>query len=314
VSDLHEITLGSKILQIFMGPVAVGEANTSRVIGTVLLIEDTTEATIQARSKDEFFSIASHELRTPLTAIRGNASMIQTMYSALMMDTDLAQMIGDIKQSSARLIEIVNDFLDVSSIEQGKISYALGEVRPGTVIQKVADAMKPALQAKTLRLDIEPKAPGDLPSVIADAGKVEQVMYNLITNAVKFTEKGGIIVTTTKQDTMLKISVTDTGQGIPVANQPLLFRKFQQAGDSLLTRGTAKGTGLGLYISRLLVEGMGGQMLLERSDVGKGSTFSFTLPIATDEQLANLQATVAKPPANSGATHSTSDNQAKTAV
>ena len=101
---------------------------------------------------------------------------------------------------------------------------------------------------------------------------------------MKFTSEGGITIEAIKQADVVKVLVHDTGRGISPQNQNLLFRKFQQAGDSLITRDTTKGTGLGLYISKLLVEGMGGKIALEKSEVGKGTTFSFTLPVSKDVQ------------------------------
>ena len=127
-----------------------------------------------------------------------------------------------------------------------------------------------------------------LPLVYADPDRVKQVLYNLIGNAMRFVAKGGVTIEAKVHGNLLKVMIEDTGAGISPENQNLLFHKFQQAGESILTRDTTRGTGLGLYISKLLVENMGGRVQLEKSEVGVGTTFSFTVPIATKEQLAQV--------------------------
>ncbi len=290
VMNIKEVNFNNKVLSLFAGPIlSHSENNKTAVIGTVVLLEDITEIIVQARSKDEFFSIASHELRTPLTTIRGNSSMILQMYEDVLKDPSLKGMVEDIHGSSNRLIEIVNDFLDVSRIEQGKMKYTLAEVKLDKIIEKIVYEMKAVLKEKNLSLDIEHKTLGNLPTVIADSDRVQQIIYNLIGNAVKFTEKGGVKVAAFQDGTMVKVTITDTGRGIAPEGQRMLFRKFQQAGSSLLTRDTTKGTGLGLYISKLLVEGMGGEVALESSVEGKGSVFSFTLPVASSITIADIR-------------------------
>lgn len=117
------------------------------------------------------------------------------------------------------------------------------------------------------------------PSAYADKDRVGEVLLNLLGNAIKYSEKGTVTVQASLLQGFLKVSVTDAGKGISPEQQSLLFRKFQQAGKSLLTRDTTRATGLGLYISKLLTEQMGGQIFLEKSEPNVGSTFSFTVPI-----------------------------------
>jgi|GEM_PF-5538246 len=271
---INELAFQKKFLKIIITPiVAIG------VIGAVILVEDITETKIMERSKDEFFSIASHELRTPLTAIRGNTSMIQQFYAEKIKDPELSEMIGDIHESSTRLIEIVNDFLDTSRLEMGKMEF---KKESFDVVDLARNTIKEYLTTgsmKKLYLKIEdPTSP--LPAVLADRNKVKQILINLIGNAIKFTEVGGISLKFEKADNFVKVFVSDTGKGISPASQNLLFRKFQQAQDNILTRDTTKGTGLGLYISKMIIQGMGGEVKIESSEIGKGTTFSFTMPIA----------------------------------
>lgn len=275
-----ELTVDANTIRLFMGPVTVRESDNEQVIGAVILAEDITEAKILDRSKDEFFSIASHELRTPLTAIKGNSSMILNYFADELKNIELKDMVREIHNSSTRLIEIVNDFLDLSRLEQGKMVFTTQEFILGTVLESVVSEMQTVLKAKNLYLHLDADAFGKLPQVRADPNRTKQVVYNLIGNAVKFTEKGGITISVRQKASFLKVEVTDTGRGMSPQSQTLLFHKFQQTGDSLLTRDTTKGTGLGLYISKQMIEKMGGEIKLERSEAGKGTTFSFTLPIA----------------------------------
>lgn len=280
VIDLKEVIFAEKFLRFYATPVFKTE-----LIGVLVVIDDITEEKILDRSKDEFFSIASHELRTPLTAIRGNVSMIKTMYSDKIKDDDFKSMVDDIQEASVRLIGIVNDFLDVSSLEQGRIEFA-----PTTfdIVPVVEDIIRDFDMAKNVELRLD-KQNYTIPHVFADLDKVKQVLVNLAGNSLKFTEQGTITFGLEIEDSYVKVCVSDTGSGIPLQNQSLLFHKFQQAGSSLLTRDTSKGTGLGLYISKLMIEGMGGKIKLEHSEEGKGSTFSFTLPIARKDVAEKQQ-------------------------
>jgi signal transduction histidine kinase len=284
---LTGVKLGSRILQLSLAPVLVAK----HVISVVMLIEDTTEAKLQERSRDEFFSIASHELRTPLTAIRGNAAMIKQYYGKVLgKDGDLSGMITDIHESSVRLIEIVNDFLDASRLEQGRMQFIPTEFDIAEVIEKVTYELGAYSREKKiyLRLDHDIKS-RSLPHVYADIDRVKQVLYNVIGNAMKFVDHGGVAIAAYEVHGRLKISIADTGPGISEDGQRLLFRKFQQASNSIMTRDSTRGTGLGLYISKLLLEQMHGTIDLEHTEVGHGSTFSFTLPLAKPLGHKNIQ-------------------------
>jgi len=273
-----EVYFGTKFLSLFIAPVTISEAKER--IGVVILIEDITEAKVLARSKDEFFSIASHELRTPLTAIRGNTAMIKDYYSEALKDPQLKAMVDDIHESSIRLIGMVNDFLDLSRLEQGKMVFNNSQFDFLLLVQHTTAELATLATEKKIFLKFD--SPKERPPIVtADKDKVKQVLSNLIGNAIKFTENGGVTISLSLNGNFIKTSVIDTGRGITPENQVFLFRKFQQAGTSLLTRDTTKGTGLGLYISKLLIEGMGGTVVLEKSEPEKGSTFAFTLPLVS---------------------------------
>ena len=280
------VDFNSRVLRIFIAPILSNTGDATSTLGTVVLMEDITETKIQERSKDEFFSIASHELRTPLTSIKGNSSMILNYYKDLLKDQNLKEIVEDMHTSSIRLIEIVNDFLDVSRLEQGKMSYSYVPISVEKVIESVAYEMRAVLDEKKLYLKIDNLTLDALEPVWADENRLKQVIYNLVGNAAKFTEEGGITVSAMPHadEGFVKVLVTDTGRGMTPESQQLLFHKFQQASSSLLTRDTTRGTGLGLYISKMIVESMGGEITLEHSAPEKGSSFSFTLPIATTVQ------------------------------
>jgi len=278
VVSKRDIFFKDRYFDVFISPIVVHHPET-RTLGTVTLIEDVTEERNLQRSKDEFLSIASHELRTPLTAIRGNASLLQLMIGkeTLAANSQLPAMIEDIHSSSIRLIEIVNDFLDISHVEQGKVDYHLEPFSIKEIIEEVAKETSSLLTEKSLTLRIEGQ---ETLAVQADRNRIKQVIYNLIGNAIKYTETGGITVSLAEESGSAVIRFTDTGHGIPAELQTLLFHKFQQAHQDMYTRDTAKSTGLGLYISRLLVVGMGGTLDLEWSRKDVGSTFILKLPLA----------------------------------
>ena len=285
IADKHtfrqsDVNYGGKILKVWLIPVVVVENAQDKVIGAVLLVEDVTERKVMERSKDEFFSIASHELRTPLTAIRGNTSMIMDFYMDKIPDPDMKEMITDIHASSIRLIDIVNDFLNVSRLEQGKIDFNTTEFDLVDLVKESVTEFEGSALEKHVVVRFEGQE-GVAMNVKADRDRTKQVILNLISNGLKFTESGEVVSTIVRDGDMVRYRVKDSGRGIPQDNQPLLFHKFQQAGSSLFTRDTTKGTGLGLYISKLIIEGMKGKIWLEKSEEGVGSEFCFTLPIVT---------------------------------
>ncbi|HSX31455.1 MAG TPA: ATP-binding protein [Candidatus Saccharimonadales bacterium] len=247
----------------------------------VSVFEDITEERELERSRDEFFNIASHELRTPLTAIRGNSEMIQKMYHDKLDEPELAGMVEDIHEASTRLIDIVNDFLDTARLEQKRMTF---ELEPFDVTANAQSVIKEyqvtGSRQKTHLEVVVPDKP--LPLVLADPNRVKQVIINLVGNALKFTEKGSVSISFELEPHFVKVLVTDTGRGMPPAAQKVLFKKFGQAGGNKIAVNSARSTGLGLYICKLIVEQLHGRIKLEWSVTGKGTQFSFTLPLAPD--------------------------------
>ena len=278
--ELKEVSMNGRFFRVFFTPVVLSRG-TNEVIGMVILIEDITEQKLLDRAKDEFLSIASHELRTPLTVIRGNMAMIKQFFSASLREKKLKEMVDDSYNASVRLIKIVNDFLDVAGLEQKIIEFKKERFDLVELVKETISFQEtePLLGAKKLSLKLN-LPPGTIPPVVADRDKAKQVLVNLISNAIEHTKKGDITLNVQAEDRFLKVLVSDTGSGIAPESRALLFRKFQQAGKSIFTRDVIRGTGLGLYISKMLIDGMGGKIGLLRSEVDKGSTFYFTLPAA----------------------------------
>lgn len=278
IVEIKDIQFGNKFLHIFLTPILMFH-DSGEIIGYTALVEDVTEAKAVERSREEFFSIASHELRTPLTVIRGNASLIEDFYMNKIKDNTVAKMVSDIHEASVRLIKIIGDFLDISRLEQGRVTFEKIPFDALGLTYEVLDEMRGVADAHGLYMRLENAGMGEIP-VVGDRDKMKQALLNLITNGINYTHTGGVTVTLKKEDGFLKIFVRDTGIGIPEENQLLLFRKFQQAGKEVFTRNVTRGTGLGLYISKLLIEGMGGTIGLLESHPDEGSTFNIIMPLA----------------------------------
>jgi len=266
-------------LRIVSAPIINSDGSMPYVVA---IFEDITKERDMERSRDEFFSIASHELRTPLTAIRGNTSMIKQYYADSLKDPELKEMIDDIHESSIRLIDIVNDFLDTSRLEQRKVKFEAEELNLAEVAKNVIKEYSLTGLKQKVHLRIEEPKP-DLPNVWADKDRTKQIIINLVGNALKFTLDGSITISFEKDGDFVKTYVKDTGAGMDEDAQAKLFRKFEQTNKKILTRDSVQGTGLGLYISKMIVEQMGGHIKLESSKLGQGTVFSFTLPITKPE-------------------------------
>src|SRR5215813_445260 len=223
------------------------------------------------RLKSEFVSMVSHELRTPLTSIQGYAEL---MVEDEQITEEQRESLTLVKKSADRLLGLINDLLDLSRIEAGRVDLHRTSLDVARLISEVARSLRPLIEAKRqqLKLDL-----GDaLPAVWADANRVTQILTNLISNAHKYTlVDGSITVAARPDDGFVRVDVSDTGIGLSPEDQRQLFTKFFRVHDRLPQ--AAHGTGLGLVITRLLVELHGGRITVS-SAPGQGSTFSFSLP------------------------------------
>ena len=223
--------------------------------------------------KNEFFSIASHELRTPLTAIRGNSVMLKQVYGPKS-DAEFGATIDDVHEASVRLIKIVNDFLDLARLERNQMPLTPVPLKLKDPVGVVVQELQTLATEKGLY--VKAKLPAHLPLAMAEAERVQQIVYNLAGNAMKFTQTGGVTIEAEVRGHQLVVFVRDTGRGMSPTQQKKLFRSFEQTRDQDATLGS----GLGLYISKLLVERMGGKIWVETSQEGKGTTLAFSLPLA----------------------------------
>jgi CheY-like chemotaxis protein len=266
-------------------------------LGTVILIRDITAEKEVDRMKTDFISTVSHELRTPLTSVLGFAKLIQKKLEESifpLIQTDDKKVNRSVRQVSenieiivsegTRLTKLINEVLDVAKIEAGKMQWNMQPMAITEVIDRAFSATSALFEQKGLAPVREIEA--DLPDVYGDKDRLIQVVINLISNAVKFTEKGCITCRVRQDNQFIVVSVVDQGVGISESDQPKVFEKFKQVGDTLTDK--PQGTGLGLPISKEIVAHHGGKIWVE-SEVGKGSTFSFTLPISTGaEQLPSI--------------------------
>jgi signal transduction histidine kinase len=258
-------------LEIYSTPVTNSEGET---LGHLYVFRDITHEKEVERLKSEFVSLVTHELRTPLTSIVG--------YIELLLDGDAGQLqdeqtefIRIIKKNADRLTLLVGDLLDVSRIEAGAIKLKISELDLLSLIQEVAQSLRHQIESKNQKLQIN--APGELPVVQGDPTRITQIITNLLSNAHKYTHAGGSIwLSVSPEERRVRVAIRDTGIGISKNDQEKLFTKFFRAEHQ--DSDMVPGTGLGLWISRSLVEMQGGTMEV-LSEPGKGSNFSFTLPL-----------------------------------
>jgi PAS domain S-box-containing protein len=227
--------------------------------------------------KDNFLSTVSHELRTPLTSIK---SFTEILLNYEEDRTTQIEFLGIINEESDRLTRLINDFLDLSKIQAGRMKWQAVELSIAEAINSAANAAKPLIDKAKLDLNIQIEP--DLPKVLSDRDRLIQVITNLLGNAIKFTPERGTIQLMACSDTdtdsdqrIIKVSITDSGIGIAPENHQLIFENFGQVGDVLKDR--PKGTGLGLPICKKIIENFGGKIWV-KSALGKGTTFIFTLP------------------------------------
>ena len=252
--------------------------------------------------KNEFLATMSHELRTPLNSILGFSDVLA---SAENLNERQKKYLANIQTSGRSLLSLINDILDLAKIEAGKMERIIVEFPVGDLVERATASMLPLAEKKNI--DLQWTSDPALPPLRQDEGKLQQVLYNLLSNAVKFTPEGGRIrvAATGAADDRVDITVADTGIGIPLEDQALIFEKFRQ-GRSLpgqdsgaLTR-EYEGTGLGLSIVKEIARLLGGEVFLE-SEFGKGSTFTVRVPIELscplerpEEPAFDLRATAPK--------------------
>ncbi len=230
-------------------------------------------------AKSEFISIASHQLRTPLTAIKGFISLLlEGSYGKI--NSMLKDVLNKIYISNERLIDLVEDMLNLSRIESGRMEYDIKKVNMEEVLKEICDTFSIRSKEKGLKLELKlPENP--LPEVTTDRNKIREVISNLVDNAIKYTLKGWVTVKLSQNEDKVRIAVIDTGIGVPKEEMPYLFEKFSRGKD--INRLNTGGTGLGLHVGKKMIESLSGKLWVESEGAGKGSTFIVELPVEIKE-------------------------------
>jgi PAS domain S-box-containing protein len=245
--------------------------NEKHLVGAVTLLEDITHLREIDRLKSEFIATASHELRTPLTSVQMGVHLLLERAVGELNEKQV-EVLSACREDCERLDKLMRDLLDLSRIEAGEIKPELERVRTKDLINVASQELRSQVEAKGLAFKVD--APVELPTVLVDRSQVERVLANLVVNAIRYTNHGEIKISALPHGNFVAVSVSDTGAGIPHEYLPHIFEKFVQ-----VPGAPTGGAGLGLAISRLIVEGHGGQISAQ-SEPEKGSTFTFTLPIA----------------------------------
>ncbi|MFH0887029.1 MAG: ATP-binding protein [bacterium] len=269
--ELH-FAVEDKIFQIHVVPLK-GENKT--VVGALAVLNDITKIRRLEIIRKDFVANVTHELKTPLTAISGYA---ETLLDGALKDVrNRRSFVQKIKNQSDRLGSLIDDILELSQIESGRKEFEIGKVAIQPLVDKVIDDLHERIKKKKIKVGIE--LPDDLSYVKCDTRELEAIINNLLDNAIKYTPSGGkISIIGQESAKYVRISISDTGVGIPGKDIPRLFERFYRV-DKARSRELG-GTGLGLSIVKHLVEAQGGEVAVE-STIGQGSTFSFTLQIAT---------------------------------
>jgi signal transduction histidine kinase len=258
------------ILEVTTAPIMREEEK----IGTLMILHDVTREKMIERMKTEFVSISAHQLRTPLSAIKWTLKMF--------LDGDLGELTKEQREflektykSNERMINLINDLLNVTRIEEGRYLYrpVLADIVP--ICQSVIDSYKDEIEKKNLKFEF--KKPKELPKVRVDIEKISLAIQNLLENAILYNLPGGKIeISLELKENKVEFSIKDTGIGIAKDQQSRVFTKFFRAPNAM--RMETEGSGLGLFITKNIIEAHGGEIWFE-SEEGKGSTFYFTLPV-----------------------------------
>jgi PAS domain S-box-containing protein len=250
-----------------------------QLLGAVTLLEDITHLREIDRIKSDFIATASHELRTPLTSVQMSVHLLLEGAAGTLTEKQHV-LLEACREDCDRLERLMRDLLDLSKIEAGESTPHLSPIHARDVILIAADAFRTQVEAKRITLTVD-ASPG-LPCVLAGRAQIERVVSNLVSNALRHTEPGGTIhIRAVRREGHVAVSVTDTGHGIPPEYLPSIFDKFIR-----VPGAPSGGAGLGLAISKSIVEAHGGQIVVQ-SRVGHGTTFTFTLPVTSESPAAS---------------------------
>ncbi len=274
-SSVDEVTLelddpGRQAIRLYSVPVRGADGS---VVGRIATSLDLGREREIERMKAEFLSTISHELRTPLTSIKGSLGLVLGG-AAGSFSADARELLDIARSNTDRLVRVINQILDMMLLERGQALIRPVPMPLGPAVQRAIRAV--AAPAQAAGVELRTQIPEDLPNVLGDARRIEQVVVNLLTNAIKFSPRGReVVVSIRPEDSAVRLTVQDFGRGMSPEFLERLFEKFEHA-DSSLTR-ESQGLGLGLAISRHIVEAMGGRIWAESKE-NEGSAFHFTIP------------------------------------
>ncbi|MBI1975682.1 MAG: hypothetical protein HYS59_01625 [Candidatus Vogelbacteria bacterium] len=238
-----------------------------------------------SRQKTEFLSMASHQFRSPLTAIKGYSSMLlEGSFGA--MGEKVSGAVDKIFQSSQLLVSVIDDFLNISRIELGKLKFHFEATDLGRLLRETIESQKPAIEKTGLSFTLTMDKKKDFTATL-DSEKIRQVVLNLLDNALKYTSGGKVHISLSRNDGVILLSIQDTGAGISPENIDGLFEKFNRADAA---KAKTSGTGLGLYIAKNIVDAHNGTIWAESAGKGKGATFTISLPAGVQEKLLSQNA------------------------
>jgi len=225
--------------------------------------------------QSDFVSLSSHQLRTPLSAIKWYVEMLLSQKQGKLTEKQLLYL-QQISRSNERAINLVNDLLDVSRIQEGQIHLELRPAKIEAVVEETIDNLQNLIKNKNITINFE-IINGPLPPIVTDREKLKRIVSNVLSNAMHYSQQGGRVrVTVEKNTEHVLLKVADSGVGIPAADQPKMFSKFFRSQNVI--KLAPDGTGLGLFISKSLMDAMGGQLAFD-SHEGRGTTFYLKLPV-----------------------------------
>ncbi|TFG73554.1 MAG: GAF domain-containing protein [Anaerolineales bacterium] len=277
----QRLEVGRRFVSVHLSPVI---SSAREFLGVVAVFRDITAEIEADRAKSDFVSTVSHELRTPMTSIVGYVDLIVKGVVGPLTEMQMS-FLKKVKANADRLTTLVNDLLDISRLEQGRVELKFEAISIGELIQQIVELVMPKIVEKNQLL--ESIIPVDLPKVYGDPARLRQILTNIMGNAYKYTPAGGkITIWAYVREAMMHVAVTDTGIGIAPENQKRIFERFYRVENDPAVYEVS-GTGLGLAITLSLIQMHGGNISLE-SELGKGSTFTFAIPLAEGEALQDL--------------------------
>lgn len=257
---------------LWMGVTCSFDRNPDRsILRIVLVARDISRRKRVDLAKSEVISAVSHELRSPLTSVKGFVSTLINKWDRLT-EEQKKHFLYTIQVDADRVTRLINELLDISRLEAGRLNLRKQLVEIPDIARRVVERVAPRSERHTIQMEMN----GTMPRIMVDPDKVEQVLTNLVENAIKYTDGGTVIVSCAGDEGVVRVSVTDQGDGIPPEHHQHVFGKFFRRGDRV---GSPSGTGLGLYISKGLIEAHGGKIWVEDAE-GGGAVFTFTLPLS----------------------------------